>query len=104
MSNWVEHAHILANNSPPGALGGVSSLSFDPFSELLWAGTGAGQVASHYGNGLQRYTSYPAHGTAGNPSPVKGLLVDERHVYSVGEGGIKCANRRGVGRWNVQTR
>ncbi|PWN52754.1 hypothetical protein IE53DRAFT_366908 [Violaceomyces palustris] len=103
MASWVEHAHILANNSPMGMLGGVTSLSFDPYSELIWAGTSVGQVASHFGSELQRYSSYPAHGTTTRPGAVKSLLVDERHVYSVGDGGIKCSNRRGIARWTMLT-
>ncbi|SPO36298.1 related to PAN2 - component of Pab1p-stimulated poly(A) ribonuclease [Pseudozyma flocculosa] len=103
MATWSEHAHILANNGPIGMLGGVSALTFDTSSELLWAGTSMGQVVSHYGPELSRYTSYPAHGTPARPGPAKGILVDARHVYSVGEGGIKCANRRGLGKWSMLT-
>ena len=103
MANWTEHAHILANNGPIGMLGGVSALSFDPAAELLWAGTSVGQVVSHYGSELSRYTSYPAHGTVARPSPTKGIIVDDRHIYSVGETGVKCAARRGIPKWNMLT-
>ncbi|KAN0062546.1 poly(A)-specific ribonuclease [Thecaphora frezii] len=103
MTSWSEHAHVLTNNGPLGMLGGVSALTFDTSSELLWAGTSLGQVVSHYGPDLSRYVSYPAHGTHARPSPTKGILVDPRHVYSIGENGIKCASRRGLGKWSMLT-
>jgi len=101
---WTESAHILSNNSPPGILGGVSSISFDPFSELLWVGSNSGQLISHYSSSLQRYTSFPCHGTALKPSPTKDILVDNGNILTLGNDGIRCGNRRGVGRWSLRAR
>ncbi len=100
MGDWTEYAHIFANNAP-GQLGSVTSVRFDPYSELLWAGSASGQITSHYGADLQRYTSYPAHGTVSRPAPTKALYLDERHIYSVGETGLHCASRKGLARWGV---
>ena len=102
--------HILANNGPLGIP--TTALQFDASSELLWTGSAFGQVASHFGPGLQRYTSWSAHplGQAKSydsqqqPGGVKGILCDERAVYSVGDEGIKAANRRGIVRWNMWSR
>jgi PAB-dependent poly(A)-specific ribonuclease subunit 2 len=107
MSNWTEVGHILANNG----LGiPTSAVQFDSNSELLWTGSSLGQVASHYSPALQRYTSWSAHPLVNGRSidsqlgGVKGILCDERAVYSVGEEGIKAANRRGIVRWNMSSR
>lgn len=109
MSNWQEVAHILANNGPLGIA--TSALYFDPASELLWTGSSLGQVASHFGPGLQRYTSWSAHPLLNGRRPesqyqsgVKGILCDDRAVYSVGENGVKAANRRGIVRWMMPSR
>jgi hypothetical protein len=109
MSTWAEAGHILANNGPLGIP--TSAVQFDSSSELLWTGSGLGQVASHYGPGLQRYTSWSAHPLLNGRSldsqhlgGVHGLLCDERAIYSIGEDGIKAANRRGIVRWNMSSR
>ena len=109
MASWAEVGHILANNGPLGVV--TSALQFDPNSELLWTGSGLGQVSSHFRPILQRYTSWNAH-PVGNgrrvetqfQSGVKGILCDDRAVYSVGENGVKATNRRGVVRWFMPTR
>lgn len=108
MASWGEAGHIYTQS---GGLLSVptSALTFDTAQELLWSGTANGNVESHYGPALQRYTSWLAHSPAlSNTLPqdpvvqgVKGILTDERAVYSVGEGGIKSALRSGLGRWNL---
>ncbi|KAK0555464.1 poly(A)-specific ribonuclease [Tilletia horrida] len=104
MVTWDECAHILANSvSRPGSLGSVSALAFDPYSELLWAGTAAGQVCSHYSPTLARYTSYPATGSVFNPHPVRDLLIDDRHVFSLGEHVLHAAHRKGLASWSLST-
>lgn len=108
MASWAEVAHILANGGPIGVP--TSALLFDSASDLLWTGSALGSVASHYGPALQRHTCWPAHPPlTGRPldgsgnGGVKGILCDERAVYSVGDNGIKAATRRGVVRWNMFT-
>jgi PAB-dependent poly(A)-specific ribonuclease subunit 2 len=109
MASWAVVGHILANNGPLGIP--TSAVQFDPVSELLWTGSGLGQVASHFSPALQRYTSWNAHPLGSgrsietqHQSGVKGILCDERAVYSVGENGVKAANRRGIVRWNAPSR
>lgn len=116
MASWAEVGQGISNSS--GLLGiPTSAVSFDTTADLLWTGSAQGGVTSHYGLGLQRYTNWPAHPSSNaraqrNPyhgagssggSGVKGLLCDERAVYSVGEGGIKASLRRGLVRWNLFT-
>lgn len=104
MVTWDECAHILANSvTRPGILGSVSALAFDPYSELLWAGTAAGQVCSHYTSSLARYTSYAATGSVLNPHPVRDLLIDDRHVFSLGEQVFHAAQRKGLASWSLST-
>lgn len=119
MATWTEVGHILAHHGQLGVP--LTTVSFDPHSELLWSGSTLGTVASHLGPGLQRYTSWAAHTTssndgaknrgrsapfiANNAQPgTRGLLVDDKNVYSVGEGGLKASNRRGLTRWNMFAR
>lgn len=106
MASWAEVGHVLANNGPLGIP--TTAVQFDPVSELLWTGSGLGQVASHFSPALQRYTSWNAHPLGNGRSMetshqggVKGILCDEKAVYSVGENGVKAANRRGIVRWNA---
>lgn len=103
MTDWTECAHVYANNSM-GMLGGVTSVKFDPYSELVWAGSASGQISSHFGPELQRYTSFAAHSNRGLPALARDITIDDRHVYSVGEGSLHCASRRGVARWGILTK
>lgn len=109
MSTWAEVGHVMASN---GGTSSTTSLAFDSISELLFTGSSSGNVTSHYSPALQRYTSWQAHpphlsfsrtteNTRNGQTGVRGILCDERAVYSVGENGIKSSIRRGVGRWNL---
>lgn len=103
MADWSEHAHYVNPGAPMGPPPAVTALAFDPYSELLWHGTSYGTVASLYSPQLQRYTSYAAHGVPTRPSPTKGILADERHIYSIGDHAIKCSQRRGLAKWTTLT-
>ncbi len=103
MAEWSEHAHYGNPTGPVGIPPAVTALSFDPYSELLWQGTSFGTVSSLYSSQLSRYTSYLAHGLPTHPSPTKGILADERHIFSVGDNGIKAAQRRGLAKWSTLT-
>ncbi|CBQ69014.1 related to PAN2-component of Pab1p-stimulated poly(A) ribonuclease [Sporisorium reilianum SRZ2] len=103
MADWSEHAHYGNANGPMGLPPAVTALAFDPYSELLWQGTSFGTVSSLYSSQLSRYTSYAAHGLPTRPSPAKGILADERHIFSVGDNGIKCSHRRGLAKWTTLT-
>jgi len=97
MSHWSEQSHLLLSNSSLGIP--ISSLLFDPYSDLLFSGTSLGQLGAHYGPHLARYTSCLAHGSRARPESVRGIIADERHVFTVGERGVRAGNRRGVARW-----
>jgi PAB-dependent poly(A)-specific ribonuclease subunit 2 len=111
MSTWAEVGHILVNNGSSQMNISTTSLAFDSTSELLFTGTSSGNVTSHYSPALQRYTSWRARpqfavpraseNQRGSQTGVKGILCDERAVYSVVESGIKSTIRRGAGRWNL---
>ncbi|KAJ9474966.1 PAN2-PAN3 deadenylation complex catalytic subunit PAN2 [Pseudozyma hubeiensis] len=103
MADWSEHAHYGNPNGPMGMPPAVTALAFDPYSELLWQGTSFGTVSSLYSSQLSRYTSYAAHGLPTRPSPAKAILADERHIFSLGDNGIKCSQRRGLAKWTTLT-
>ena len=106
MAEWTQQAHVLADQAVPGVLGGVTALYFDPFSELLWAGSASGQVTSHANTPptYARYTSYPAHGTPTRRSEVRGILSDDKSVFSIGEASVRAAQRNGLGRWTIEVK
>ena len=35
--------------------------------------------------------------------PQRGILADERHIFSIGDNGIKCSHRRGLAKWTTST-
>lgn len=67
----------------------VTALSFDPVSDILWAGTSTGDVSSFYSTQGLRGVSFPVGGDA----PVKKLLAGNNYVRAHGLGSI------GVGSW-----
>ncbi|WFD29088.1 poly(A)-specific ribonuclease [Malassezia sp. CBS 17886] len=106
MAEWTQQSHVLADHAVPGVLGAVTALHFDPYAELLWAGSASGQVSSHLNDppACARYTSYASHGTPTRRSDVRGILCDDRSVISVGESSVRAAQRSGLGRWSVAMR
>lgn len=103
MAEWAQQAHVLANHALPGALGAVTSLHFDPLSELLWVGSASGQVTSHTNTlpSLTRCTSYAAHGTPRQPHEVRTILSDDKSILSLSDSSIRAAQRSGLGRWTI---
>lgn len=51
-AEYVEVATI------PSSSCGLTTVKFDMHEELLWTGNQQGYVASYYGSGLQKYTSF----------------------------------------------
>jgi PAB-dependent poly(A)-specific ribonuclease subunit 2 len=93
MATWKQTAAV------PFAEPAVA-LSFDAWYDLLWLGTPAGYVSSHFTQTepvLSRYTAYRGH----IPGPVRDIVVEERGVLTVGDGSVKLANRRGLTLWSV---
>ncbi|PKI84195.1 poly(A)-specific ribonuclease [Malassezia vespertilionis] len=103
MGDWTQQSHILADHVVPGVLGAVTSLYFDPYAELMWAGSASGQLTSHTNTPPThaRYSSFAAHGTPAHPSPVRGILADEKYVMSIGSDTMRATQRTGLGQWSV---
>lgn len=103
MAEWAQQAHFLADHAPPGVLGAVSALYFDPRADLLWTGSASGQVTSHTNTppSFARYASYAAHGTPARSSKVHTLLSDDKSIFSAGSNSVCAAQRTGLGRWSV---
>ncbi|WFD40697.1 poly(A)-specific ribonuclease [Malassezia japonica] len=104
MAEWTQQAHFYADHAVPGVLGAVSSLYFDPFAELVWAGSASGQVTSHTNTppSFARYSSYAAHGAPSSRSEVHTLLSDEKAIFSASAKSVRAAQRNGLGRWTVR--
>lgn len=104
MTEWTQQAHVFANHAGTGALGGVTSLHFDTFAELMWAGSASGQVSSHTGAlpALPRYTSLAAHGTPARPSDVRGIVSDDKSILSVSDACVCASQRNGLSRWTMR--
>lgn len=82
----------------------ATSITVDPFSDLLWIGTSAGTVSAlcsplHCTPNVR----FPAHGHLPivNGSAVKSIRVTDREVWTLTEGGIGGRKRGGAAKWNV---
>ncbi|KAG6818207.1 hypothetical protein H0H87_000112 [Tephrocybe sp. NHM501043] len=67
----------------------VTALSFDPISDVLWAGSNTGDVTGYYGTRGIRGVSYKVGGTLA----VKKIVAGENHVRALGVSG------EGFGTW-----
>ncbi|CAJ0636991.1 2238_t:CDS:2 [Entrophospora sp. SA101] len=74
----------------------ITTLAFDPYQELLWAGNDKGQVTSYFGGEMNRYTSFRAH-----LNDVRQLLVSDRGVISLSSDTVKMVSRRGLVKWSI---
>ncbi|POW13561.1 hypothetical protein PSHT_07745 [Puccinia striiformis] len=95
-------------------LGELSSLSFDPYTDLLWTASPTGTIVSHFlpsdtsNSGVEqhqerriaRYSSFKSHNYRSNASK---LLVAERGVLSLADNTLKFTNRRGIPYWYLST-
>ncbi|KAA1130755.1 poly(A)-specific ribonuclease [Puccinia graminis f. sp. tritici] len=92
-------------------LGEISSLSFDPYTDLLWTANPSGTVVSHFlptttlppsdqDRRITRYTSFKSHTYR---SPSTELLLAERGVLSLADKSLKFTNRRGIPYWFLST-
>ncbi|KAG8722933.1 poly(A)-specific ribonuclease [Ceratobasidium sp. 394] len=80
----------------------VTSLSFDPVSDVLWTGSAAGLVTGYFGNinsgyvgNLTRGVTFPVRGETG----VLRLLTGEKDVKALGNGGFGSWAKGGANRW-----
>ncbi|CAG8494661.1 13748_t:CDS:10 [Funneliformis mosseae] len=94
MDNWFEVRTTCDANL--NVASSISAIAFDPNQELLWTGNDKGRIASHFGSGLHRYTSFRAH-----LAPVIQILVNDRGVISLSSDAVKMTNRRGLVRWTL---
>ncbi|CAG8444214.1 7643_t:CDS:2, partial [Dentiscutata heterogama] len=89
MDSWYE---VLTACDPSlNVVQSITAIAFDPYQELLWTGNDKGRVISHFGDNLQRYTSFRSH-----LSQVRQLLVSDSGVISLSPDSIRMTNRRGL--------
>ncbi|CAG8702572.1 16980_t:CDS:10, partial [Dentiscutata erythropus] len=94
MDSWYE---VLTACDPSlNVVQSIAAIAFDPYQELLWTGNDKGRVISHFGDNLQRYTSFRSH-----LSQVRQLLVSDSGVISLSPDSIRMTNRRGLVRWTM---
>ena len=82
-----------------------TSLSIDPFADLLWIGTSSGHVSAlcsplH----LSPNVRFPAHDVKsafGTSRSVKAIRVTDREVWTMTEGGVGGRKRGGAPKWSV---
>lgn len=88
-----------------------TSLTLDPFSDVLWVGTSSGTVSALCSPlTLTRNVHFPAHGCkAGgggfsqqSVSAVREVRVTDRDVWTLTEGGIGGRKRGGAPKWTVR--
>ena len=72
----------------------VTALSFDPVSDLLWAGSSAGLVTGYFGS-LTRGVTFPVRGETG----VLKLLAGEKDVKAIGNAGFGSWTKGGANKW-----
>ncbi|KAG8769786.1 poly(A)-specific ribonuclease [Ceratobasidium sp. 428] len=80
----------------------VTSLSFDPVSDVLWTGSATGLVTGYFGNidsgyagNLTRGVTFPVRGETG----VLRLLTGEKDIKALGNGGFGSWAKGGANRW-----
>ncbi|KAI9199852.1 ubiquitin carboxyl-terminal hydrolase-domain-containing protein [Polychytrium aggregatum] len=90
---WHEQRQVAMLDTAP-----LSSVSFDPFEEIVWIGNNNGRVASLVvqPDSLRRYTSFKAHS-----GPVSKLLVCDSGVVSLGTDSLRFTARSGIQKWKL---
>lgn len=75
----------------------VSALSFDPVSDILWAGSNAGSVTAYCGTQGVRGVSF----RVGGDLAVKKISAGDSHVraFGVAENGMGSWGKGGVNKW-----
>ncbi|QRV85967.1 PAB-dependent poly(A)-specific ribonuclease subunit PAN2 [Ceratobasidium sp. AG-Ba] len=81
---------------------GVTAVSFDPVSDLLWTGSAMGLVTGYFGNldsgyvgNITRGVTFPVRGETG----VLKLLAGEKDVKALGNGGFGSWMKGGANKW-----
>lgn len=87
----------------------VSTITVDPFSDLIWVGTSKGNVAA-YCNPLQLAANvrFPTPGSTGASASIPGassavreIRVTDREVWTLTEGGVGGRKKGGQPRWSI---
>ncbi|EPX74544.1 ubiquitin carboxy terminal hydrolase [Schizosaccharomyces octosporus yFS286] len=94
MDAWKEVARTNENNGITAC--SLNTISFDPYSELIWSGHKNGQLKSLFGPGLNPYTQFVAH-----EGPVHQVLPHERGIFSLSSNSLRLSNRTGTIRWRL---
>jgi len=75
----------------------LTSLAFDPVSDLLWSGSALGSVAAVYGSGLNtRGVAFPA---STRMEGVTRLVASDKDVKALVSSGIGSWAKGGANRW-----
>ena len=76
---------------------GVTALSFDPASDILWTGSNSGHVSACYGTQGVRGTSFQVGGN----SAVKKMIAGDNYVRAVGtvSTGLGSWSKGGMNKW-----
>lgn len=85
-----------------------TSLTIDPFADLLWVGTSSGLVSALCSPlSLTRNVQFPAHGAKamggymGASMAVKEIRVTDRDVWTLTDGGVGGRKRGGAVKWSI---
>lgn len=108
MANYKPHRLLPPASSIPSY---PTSLVFDPFADLLWAGSSSGHVQSFSSpSSFTKNVAFPAHGatvlqggwTGLGKSGVKEMMVGEREIVTLGDKGLGGRKRGGLVKWSVR--
>lgn len=73
----------------------ITTLSFDPVSDALWAGHASGSISAYHGASRMRGVTFPV----GRAESVRRLIASENDVVAVGDMGIGSWGKGGVNKW-----
>lgn len=73
----------------------VTSLSFDPNSDALWAGHAGGSINAYHGGSRMRGVTFPV----GRGESVRRLVASETDVLAAGDMGMGSWGKGGVNKW-----
>jgi PAB-dependent poly(A)-specific ribonuclease subunit 2 len=75
----------------------VTALSFDPVSDILWAGSNTGSVIAYYGTLATRGVCFRVGGSL----PVKKIIAGDSHVRAFGmaSNGVGSWLKGGMNKW-----
>lgn len=78
----------------------ITSLSFDPISDTLWAGNTSGLVHAYHGSTRLRGVSY----FVARGDPIKKIIASETVVHASASSSIGSWAKGGINKWYHQLR